>query len=213
MRGQLRRAIPDGSARERRDARVGQASLAVEERRVHAFYRRVGWIGCQRYTPGVEFEKTSTRLWKRLAHEDRAKAALAFWQEPSAETIGAAVAAIVKARHMRPQAVRKMSLEARAQALASVLDPGESVASMLLVALHLSERRGMLTAFLDAVGLPHEGGVLKDEGADAAVDEAAAQEGVRALAAFPPQQVETYLNTLWLQDPDRWQSLEAVSLG
>ena len=51
------------------------------------------------------------------------------------------------------------------------------------------------------------------EGANAAVDEAAAREGVRAPAAFPPQQVETYLNTLWLQDPDRWQSLEAVSLG
>jgi len=161
----------------------------------------------------VEFEKSATRLWKRLPPEDRAKAALAFWREPSAESIGTAVTAIVKARHMRPQAVRKMPLEARAQALASVLDPGESLAAMLLVALHLGDRRGMLTVFLDALGLPHEEGILKEDAADATVGEAAAQEGVRALAAFPPSQVETYLNTLWLQDPDRWQSLEAVSLG
>jgi hypothetical protein len=31
---------------------------------------------------------------------------------------------------------------------------------------------------------------------------------VVALVSFPPAQVETYLNTLWLQDPDRWGALE-----
>lgn len=163
----------------------------------------------------MEFERSATRLWKRLSPEDKAKAALAFWREPSTETVGSAIAAVVKARHMRPQAVRKMPLEARAQALASVLDPGEPLAAMLLVALHLGDRRSMLAAFLDAVGLPHEDGVLKEEEAaeERTIGEAAARDGVRALAAFPPHQVETYLNTLWLQDPDRWQSLEAVSLG
>lgn len=162
----------------------------------------------------MEFERSATRLWKRLSPEDKAKAALAFWQEPSTETVGSAIAAVVKARHMRPQAVRKMPLEARALALASVLDPGEPLAAMLLVALHLGDRRSMLASFLDAVGLPHEDGVLKEEAVEeTAIGEAAAREGVRALAAFPPHQVETYLNTLWLQDPDRWQSLEAVSLG
>jgi len=28
------------------------------------------------------------------------------------------------------------------------------------------------------------------------------------LAAYPREQVLTYLNTLWLQDPDRWAALE-----
>jgi hypothetical protein len=161
----------------------------------------------------MSFEKTSTRLWKRLPPEDRAKAALAFWREPTPEMVGSAVGAIAKVRHMRPQAVPKMPLEARAQALASLLEPGESLAAILLVALHLAERRDMLSAFMDAVGLPHEDGVLKEEDTEAPVNEAAAREGVRALATFPPQQVETYLNTLWLQDPERWQTLEAVSLG
>jgi hypothetical protein len=31
---------------------------------------------------------------------------------------------------------------------------------------------------------------------------------VAALASFPPGEVRTYLNTLWLQDPDRWATLE-----
>ena len=35
--------------------------------------------------------------------------------------------------------------------------------------------------------------------------------GVKALAAqFSKDQVLTYLNTLWLQDPDRWDGLREL---
>ena len=67
-------------------------------------------------------------------------------------------------------------------------------------------------AFLDALGLPHEDGVLKEE--DGPAEPASAekvQAAVAALASFPAGEVRTYLNTLWLQDPDRWGALEAVS--
>jgi hypothetical protein len=117
---------------------------------------------------------------------------------------------LVKARHLRPQAARALKPEEQARILASVLDPGETVSSALLVALHLAARRPLLVTFLDAVGLPHEDGVLKEE-ADAAppLGEEKARQGVLALAAaFPPDQVLTYLNVLWLQDPDRWHALE-----
>jgi len=33
---------------------------------------------------------------------------------------------------------------------------------------------------------------------------------VGALGAFPPAEVRTYLNTLWLQDPERWQALAGL---
>jgi hypothetical protein len=36
----------------------------------------------------------------------------------------------------------------------------------------------------------------------------AARRAIDLLAAFPPQQVLTYVNTLWLQDPERWAALE-----
>ena len=156
-------------------------------------------------------DPTATRLWKRLGREERLAAATLFWREPSEEVVGAALSAVIKARRLRPQVARSLPAEERARALASVLDPGESVAAALLVALHLGERRALLATFLDAAGLAHEDGVLRDEegASPPPLDEAAAREGVRALAAaYPREQVETYLNTLWLQDPERWRTLE-----
>ncbi|HXB54121.1 MAG TPA: hypothetical protein VN461_05015 [Vicinamibacteria bacterium] len=160
------------------------------------------------------FETTPTRLWKRLSPEERLAAALSFWREPPSEVIGTALGLIVKARHMRPQAVRALAPEARARALALVLDPGDALASALLVALHMGERRPLLGVFLDAVGLRHEDGILKDEPPEVApLGEESARAGVKALlAAFPRPQVETYLNTLWLQDPERWAVLQRQDL-
>jgi hypothetical protein len=155
----------------------------------------------------MAFETTAVRLWKRLTPAERQAAAEAFWKEPAQEVLGSALGVLIKARHMRPQAARALPPDAQARILATVLDPGEGVAAALLVSLHLSSRRPILTAFLDAVGLPHENGVLKDEGAaaEAPLSADAARAGVRRLAeSFPRNEVETYLNTLWLQDPDRW---------
>lgn len=158
----------------------------------------------------MSLEATAARVWKRLAPADRLAAAGALWAQPPQEVLGAALGAIVKARHLRPQAARALKPDEQARILASVLDPGEAVCAALLVALHLAARRPLLVAFLDAVGLPHEDGVLKEEAEAApALGEEKARQGVLAVkAAFPPDQVLTYLNVLWLQDPERWQALE-----
>lgn len=155
----------------------------------------------------MPFEQTATRLWKRLGREERLAAATEFWRETPQEVAGAALAAIVRARHLRPQSARSLGEEEKARSLAAVLDPGETVASALLVALHLGPRRPMLATFLDAAGLPHENGLLKEDDTTRP-SEAAARAGVQALAAsFTPAEIETYLNTLWLQDPERWGAL------
>ena len=158
----------------------------------------------------MSFEETAGRLWRRLPPEDRLLAATSFWQEPPPEVLGSALAALVKARHMRPQAARALPAATQAKVLASVLDPGEALAASLLVALHLGQRRPLLSAFLDALGLAHDGGILKDEGPAAPITEPAARTAVKALAAsHPPSQILVYLNTLWLQDPARWDALRA----
>jgi hypothetical protein len=161
----------------------------------------------------LPFEPTARRLWRHLGPDDRRAAAASFFREPTAETAALAVTAIAKARHMRPQAARVLAPEAQASALASILDPGETLASALLVSLHLGERRALLTAFLDAVGLPHEDGILKeDEASPAPLGEEEARRGARAIAAaFPRAQVELYLNVLWLQEPERWAVLRDSS--
>jgi hypothetical protein len=159
----------------------------------------------------MAFHPTATRLWKSLPPEERRAAAATFFAEPPQELAGAALTALVKARNLRPQAARALAPDAQARILATVLDPGEPLAQGLLVSLHLGHRRALLGAFLDALSLPHEDGVLKEE-ADSAppVDVEKAKAAVAALASYPPAEVRTYLNTLWLQDPDRWAALESA---
>jgi hypothetical protein len=160
----------------------------------------------------MAFHPTATRLWKHLPKEERLAAATAFFAEPPPELAGTAIGALVKARHLRPQAARALAPDAQARILATVLDPGEPLAQGLLVSLHLGHRRPLLAAFLDALSLPHEDGVLKEEGEAAApVSPEQARAGVAALASFPAGPVRTYLNTLWLQDAERWGALEAAA--
>jgi hypothetical protein len=118
---------------------------------------------------------------------------------------------LVKARHLRPQAARSLPPDAQARILATVLDPGEPLAQGLLVSLHLADRRPLLRAFLDALSLPHDDGVLKEEAdsaAPATVEKA--RSAVAALNSFPADHVRTYLNTLWLQDAERWEALRTA---
>lgn len=160
----------------------------------------------------MRFDTSAARIWKRLPREDRLAAASAFWKETPSEVAGMALAALVKVRHVRPQVARALPPEEQARTLASVLDLGEPVASSLLVALHLGERRPMLKTFLDAAGIANEDGMLEDEADDAPVKQDAASRGTAALAAagFTADQIRTYLNTLWLQDPERWSVLEKL---
>jgi hypothetical protein len=159
----------------------------------------------------MPFHPTATRLWKHLPPEERLAASAAFFAEPPPELAGAALGALVKARNLRPQAARALAPDAQARILATVLEPGEPLAQGLLVSLHLGQRRPLLRAFLDALSLPHEDGVLKEEADSVApVRPEAAKAAVASLASFPADHVRTYLNTLWLQDGGRWEALEAI---
>jgi hypothetical protein len=159
----------------------------------------------------MALHSTATRLWKHLPPEERLAAAAAFFAEPPPELAGVALGALVKARHLRPQAARALPPEAQARVLATVLDPGEPLAQGLLVSLHLTHRRPLLRSFLDALGLAHEDGVLKEEGDSVVpVPVEKAKAAVAALGSFPSAEIRAYLNTLWLQDPERWAALEGA---
>jgi hypothetical protein len=159
----------------------------------------------------VKFETTASRIWKHMSREDRLAAASSFFKQPSQETIGLALSALVRMRKMRPQAARALPPDEQARTLAAVIDPGEPLASSLLVSLHLGERRPMLATFLDATGLPHEDGLLKEEADAVTITEANVKAGLAALSAkHTAGEIRTYLNTLWLQDPERWALLESL---
>jgi len=210
VRGQLRGSAAGRRGFDARETFRGEAALRVEERRGQ-WDPPLPNTSCALYDRGMDFEDTAGRLWKRLSREERLAAAARFFDQPGQEVLGSALGAIIKARHLRPQVARSLPPEEQARALASVIDPGEPVAAALLVALHLGERRAMLTTFLDALSLPHEDGILKEEADAVTLDQARLQAGLTALGArYGAHEIRTYLNTLWLQDPDRWEALRTL---
>lgn len=158
------------------------------------------------------WQTTSNRLWKALSPEEKLMAATELVKDPTPLIRASVTAVVADARKMRAIAARKLAPEAQARIIASVRDPGEMLASSLLVALHLGPRKPMLIGFLDALGLPHEDGVLKDEATEA-VSLEDLKKACAAIASESPAAVRTYLNTLWLQDPERWAHAKDVPLA
>jgi hypothetical protein len=159
--------------------------------------------------PNDLWQATSNRLWKTLSPEEKNLAAAEMVKDPTPLIRASVIAVVADARKMRPIAARKLPPEVQAKIVATVRDPGEVLASSLLVALHLGPRKPMLVAFLDALGLPHEDGVLKDD-STTPVSLEDLKKACAALSSEPPSAVRIYLNTLWLQDPDRWAHAPAV---
>ena len=158
------------------------------------------------------WQTTSNRLWKTLTPEEKNLAAVELVKDPTPLIKASIIAVVADARKMRPIAARKLPAEVQARIVATVRDPGEILASSLLVALHLGPRRPMLIAFLEALGLPHEDGVLKDESTDPiSLDDL--KKACAALGSESPSAIRAYLNTLWLQDGARWANAKDVPLS
>jgi hypothetical protein len=165
----------------------------------------------------MSFETSPLRLWRALAREDRVAAARAFWNRPTEEAGALATKEVVTLLRVRPQAFQKIPLEQRVRALAGLANPPESLADALLVALHVGERRGLLTDFLDAAGIPHEEGLIAEDAELPELGEAAVRAALAALRAkgHADPAIRVYWNALWLQDRARWAALEplAAELG
>jgi hypothetical protein len=163
-------------------------------------------------SPSDLWQTTSNRLWKTLTAEEKSLAAAEMVKDPTPLIRASVIAVVADARKMRPIAAKKLPPEVQAKIVATVRDPGEILASSLLVALHLGPRKPMLIAFLDALGLPHEDGVLKDESTEPIPLESL-QKACAALSSESPSAVRVYLNTLWLQDGERWAHAKELSFG
>lgn len=140
--------------------------------------------------------------------EQRLSAAAAFWQDEQAALEQAeAVALIARQIRFRPKSVLALPVEKKAKHLASLAQVSDLLAARLLVSYHLEHQRPMMGAFLDALGIAHEDGLIKDE-SPAAPDPAVLDAAVARLAAdYPKADVTRYFWTLLWQDPDTWGGL------
>ena len=150
---------------------------------------------------------TPSRLWKRMTAEQRRRAAAALWSSDEAvDEQRQAVALIAKQMKFRPKTVSGLDADRKARYLASVPDLPDAIATRLLIAYHLAEHRPMMSAFLDALGIAHENGLIQDDAA--APDPAKLGPAVTEIAQqYPPDSVSLYLNTLLSQDSNTWGAL------
>ncbi len=153
-------------------------------------------------------------VWRLLDEETRRQAAVALWRDADRETRAPVEVALAKAIHFRPVAVRKLAPEKVAARLARLVkELPEPVVFQFLFHLHMAHRRPLLVAFLDAVGLPHEDGVLDLPEDAAAPDPDRVGEAARALLETHGRDALIYLATLWVADSEFWAGLGPVLAG
>jgi hypothetical protein len=144
-----------------------------------------------------------------MPNDQRVSAAGAFWRDEQAALEHAeAVALIARQIKFRPKSVLALPVEKKARHLASLGQVSDLLAARLLVAYHLEHQRPMMGAFLDALGIAHDEGLIKDE-SPTAPEAVKLDAAVAALsAAYPKADVARYFWTLLWQDPDTWGGLQ-----
>lgn len=149
------------------------------------------------------------RMWRLMPSELRTSAASAFWSDDQAALEQAeAVALIARQIKFRPKSVLSLTVEKKARHLAGLAQVSDLLAARLLIAYHLEHQRPMMAAFLDALGIAHEDGLIKDE-SPAAPDAATLDKGVKELASkYPKADVARYFWALLWQDPETWGGLK-----
>lgn len=150
-----------------------------------------------------------SRMWRLMQPELRASAAAAFWSDKQAALEQAeAVALIAKQIKFRPKSVLTLSVEKKARHLAGLTQISDLLAARLVIAYHLEHQRPMMGAFLDALGIGHDDGLIKDE-SPKAPDAATLDTGVqRLVSTYPKPDVARYFWALLWQDPETWGGLK-----
>jgi hypothetical protein len=101
-----------------------------------------------------------------MTADQRLAAAEAFWREDQNDIEVQHMEAIVMLAQrlkFRPKSMRALPIDKRARMLAQVPSVPDSVATRALISYHFTARRDLMAAFLDALGIKHENGLIQDE--------------------------------------------------
>ena len=156
----------------------------------------------------TETTLTPSRLWKQLTLEQRTRAARAFWEDPEAtdDQLQAALL-IAQQKKFRPKTVVGLDIDRKARHLATLGTVPDQIAARTLVVYHLAEQRPMMAAFLDALGIAHENGLIQEDSVKPD-PEKIAPAAAELVKQFPADDVRLYLTTLLCQDPETWGELD-----
>ena len=151
-----------------------------------------------------------------MSSEQRVAAAEAFWREDQADIeVQHADAIVTLARRLnfRTKSVQALPVERRAKLLAQLHDVPDSIATRALISYHFTQRRDLMAAFLDALGIAHENGLISDE----SVPPPPADKLKAAIATlrskFPNTDVDLYMKTLATLDGETWAGVDEALAG
>jgi len=149
-----------------------------------------------------------SQLWKTLHPDKKRQAADAFWRDEHAASEQAeAIALIAQRIKFRLKSVLALPIEKKTQYVLSMPVVPEVLAARMLVAYHLAHQRPMMGAFLDALGIAHEEGIIAEEEVKPPSADALTKAAKTVAASYPAADVSLYLSTLVWQDPDTWGAL------
>lgn len=153
-------------------------------------------------------------IWKSLTPNTRVGVAEAFWRDDQSQDIevqhAEAVLALARRLNFRPRSLQALPIERRAKQLAQMDEVSDAVATRALIAFHFTARRPLMAAFLDALGIAHDQGLITAEQV-APPDPERLRTAARALqGGFPDEDVALYLRTLSALDGETWGQLDGV---
>jgi hypothetical protein len=137
---------------------------------------------------------------------------LTYMQTDERPAYRAVIDSLAAQRKLRPQFIFEKSRAQQAEWLTTQLGAkvNDPVAEQLLQIWLLKSQPAMLTTFLDAVGIAHDGKGQVDELPEEITEEKA-KAGIDALlAAFPAPQAALYLQMFQLQRPEGFPGLTAA---
>lgn len=149
-----------------------------------------------------------SKIWRRMPAERRTAAAELFWtDEQSAEQQVEACATIATQMKFRAKSVLSLPVEKKTRYLVTLPQVSDAVAARALVNYHLGLKRPMMGDFLDALGIAHDEGLIKDETVVKPDSDKLKAAADQIAAKYPAEDVALYLATLVSQDPETWGEL------
>lgn len=149
-----------------------------------------------------------------MPSEKRVEAAEAFWRDTESQDIQAqhaeALVALAKRLNFRMRTLQTLPVERRAKHLAQLGDVSDAVATRALIAYHFATKRPLMGAFLDALGIAHEDGLITEEQVTPPTAERLSAAVEALTGAFDAGDVDLYLRTLACLDGETWTHLADV---
>jgi hypothetical protein len=149
-----------------------------------------------------------SKIWRRMSAQRRTEAAELFWDdEQSAEQQVEACATIATHMKFRAKSVLNLPAEKKTRYLVTLPNVSDAVAARALVNYHLGRQRAMMGEFLDALGVAHDEGLIKDETVVKPELDKLRAAAEQLAGKYPADDVALYFSTLVSQDPETWGEL------